>query len=124
MAYEVEYPWKRNPRLVKLAFWADVLESDVLNGLEDVAYIMDHAMMPIQVVIDFRHMEQSPSNLLDLFKKNRMIYHQQQGYCLFLEAGRFIRFIAQVLTHEAKLRVEFQEDEANAWNFFSEMGFC
>lgn len=124
MAYQIEYPWRRNPRLIKASYGDHVSDEDITHALEDIATLLDQAMMPMHVVIDFSYMENGPENVLDLFLKSRMPYHDKQGYCLFLHPDKFLRFIGQVLNHEAGLHVDFRDDDEGAWEFFSEMGFC
>ena len=124
MAYEIQYPWQRNPRLIKLTFAENLNGNEIASALEDIAGLMDQAMLPMHVVLDFSYVQAGPENMLDVFRSSRMIRHEKQGYCLFLSPDKFLRFMGQVLHHEAGLHVEFRQTEEDAWNFFSEMGFC
>ena len=124
MPYEVEYPWRRNPRLMKLICWDDVPEDEMNYALEDVAAMMDQATMPMHVVIEFHDGMHAPENLLDIFLDSRLIHHEQCGFCLFLNPSKFTRFLGQVLSQRSHAHIEFRPDDEGAWEFFSQMGFC
>lgn len=124
MAYEIAYPWHRNPRLIKLTFGEQLTSTEIAEALEAVATLYDQAMLPMQLVIDFSYVQSGPENILDVFRSSRMIRHEKQGYCMFVNPDKFLRFMGQVLYHEAGLHVEFRPTDADAWDFFSEMGFC
>ena len=124
MAYEIEYAWRRNPRLMKLTGWDEVPESEMTYALEAVAALMDQSTMPMHIVIEFHESMNAPENVLDIFLESRLIHHEQCGFCMFLNPNKFMRFMAQVLSQRGKAHIEFRPDDEGAWEFFSEMGFC
>ena len=97
--------------------------NDIAASLEDVAVLMDKAMMPMHTVLDFTGATVNEA-LLDLITKSRMVHHEQCGHCVFIHPDQFIAFVAEVLRNQTETPVAVVDSEEEAWDFFSEMGIC
>lgn len=124
MPYEVEYPWRNNPRLVKLFFLDTLTAEETTNALEDVASTLDKALMPLHLVLDFDQLAKGPEDILTLFSQSRLLTHNMQGYCVFLNPDQFINFMAKVLNNTLGVQIHVSLDDDEAWEFFNHLGLC
>ncbi len=124
MPYDLQYPWRNNPRLMKLYFLEGLTADDVIEVLDEAAVIMDKALMPLHVVLDFDHMTKGPEDILALFSQSRLMQHKMLGYCVFLNPDQFINFMAKVLDSKLGVQIRVSSDDDDAWAFFSDLGLC
>lgn len=124
MPYELIYPWKNNPRLLKLYFLEAVTSEAAAAALEEVAGLLNHAMMPLHMVLDFDNMTSGPEDILHVFSRSHVINHKMMGYCIFLNPDQFLSFVAKVLNNKLGMKVHISPDDDDAWEFFNQLGLC
>ncbi len=124
MPYELSYPWKNNPRLLKLYFLEALTSEEAAEALEEIAGLLDYAMMPLHMVLDFDNMTTCPEDILQIFSRSRMINHKMMGYCIFLNPDQFLSFVAKVLNNKLGMQVHISSDDGDAWEFFNQLGLC
>jgi len=124
MSYELVYPWKNNPRLMKMYFLEALAAEDVADALESVAALLDQALMPLHVVLDFEGMTSTPEDILNVFSNSRITNHDMMGYCVFLNPDQFLSFVAKVLNNKLDMQVHVSVDDDDAWEFFNQLGLC
>lgn len=113
----------RNPRLVKIFFFDELSEEDVVYGLDDLAGLLRQSTMPLHIVFEFMS-ERLPEDLLDIFLESSLMQHDQLGYCVFVRADRFIQFMGKVIRQKLGVHIEFRDSDDDAWDFFNQMGLC
>jgi len=122
--YQIQYPWRRNPRLLELVFSGEISPDDLQNALEDTTSLLDQALMPLHIIFDFTDTAVLPQDMLNILGNSSAISHPQRGYCVFVRANEFLSFIAKILRSQVGMDIEFVIDTEEAWDFFNEMGIC
>ncbi|MBZ0305397.1 MAG: hypothetical protein K8I82_04945 [Anaerolineae bacterium] len=124
MPYEISYPWKNNPRLLKVYFLEVLTSQEFTESLEEIASVMDYALMPLHVIMDFDSMTAGPEDILQIFSHCRLPNHKMMGYCVFLNPDQFLSFVAKVLNNKLGMQVHVSSDDDDAWEFFNQLGLC
>lgn len=124
MAYEIVYPWRKNPRLIGLSYYGEI-EPDEINGALDSLYdLLSQAQMPLHTVFDFSEASRLPENMRDDFLQHPFKNHDKLGYCVFIEPNAYLHFIAQMLQQSHHVQIKYVSDQDDAWLFFNHMGLC
>lgn len=124
MPYRVDHPWQKNPRLVGVTFYDDVLTRDIVLAFGAVCLLLDQALLPLHSIIDFTAARSLPNDLIPLMLESEFVHHPQRGWCVFVDPDAFVEGAAYALRQEAGLSVELVASQEEAWEFFNQMGIC
>lgn len=124
MAYQLYYPWRKNPRLMQLIFTEAVSVADLESALTQAAQLMEESQAALHIVLGFSTAESLPQEMVKYLPRAPIVGHPRCGYCVFVKPNEFISFAAKILNHQTKTPIEFSPDEEDAWEFFNQMGIC
>jgi hypothetical protein len=114
----------KNPRLLGIHFDDRVTAQEIADSLEDAAKLMDRSLAQMHIVFDCTTTKSLPEDTLKLINASRIIRHGNCGNWVVIAGDDYLRFVMQVVSQGAGLRVDFVENDDQAWNLFNGLGIC
>jgi hypothetical protein len=124
MAYALIYPWMKNPRLLGIQYTDSVTPLEITDSLEEAAQLMDRSLAQMHIVFDCALVKALPEDLLKTVSASRIIRHGNCGNWVVVGDNEFFCFAMRVVSQQAGLRVDFVDDNNQAWKLFDGLGIC